>query len=78
MAEITLGTAQFGYSYGIANRTGKIGIEAGREILTLARQHGVHTLDTAIAYGDAEAMLGEIGCSSWDVITKLPPLPRKT
>lgn len=76
MAEITLGTAQFGDSYGIANRTGKIDIEAGREILTLARQHGVHTLDTAIAYGDAEAMLGEIGCSSWDVTTKLPPVPR--
>lgn len=75
MAEIALGTAQFGLSYGIANRTGKIDLETGREILVLAQQHGVHTLDTAIAYGDAESVLGNIGCSSWDVITKLPPVP---
>lgn len=75
MAEIALGTAQFGLSYGIANRTGKIGLERGREILALAKEHGVHTLDTAIAYGEAESVLGDIGCSSWDVITKLPPVP---
>ncbi|MEK7295473.1 MAG: aldo/keto reductase [Actinomycetota bacterium] len=77
MAEIALGTAQFGSSYGIANRTGKIDLETGREILTVAKQHGVRTLDTAIAYGNAESMLGDIGCSSWDVITKLPPLPKE-
>jgi len=75
MAEITLGTAQFGLTYGIANQTGKIDLDAGREILALAKQQGVHTLDTAIAYGDAESMLGELGSSSWKVITKLPPLP---
>ncbi|MHB1089901.1 MAG: aldo/keto reductase [Ilumatobacteraceae bacterium] len=75
MTEIALGTAQFGLSYGIANRTGKIDLETGREILTVAKQHGVHTLDTAIAYGNAESMLGDIGCSSWDVITKLPTIP---
>jgi len=75
MAEIALGTAQFGLSYGIANRTGKIDLETGREIFALAKQHGVHTLDTAIAYGDAESVLGNIGCSSWDVVTKLPPVP---
>lgn len=75
MAEITLGTAQFGLTYGIANQAGKIDLEVGREILALARQQGVHSLDTAIAYGDAESMLGELGCSSWKVITKLPPLP---
>lgn len=75
MAEIALGTAQFGLSYGIANRKGKIDLATGREILALAKKHGVHTLDTAIAYGEAESVLGDIGCSSWDVITKLPPVP---
>lgn len=76
MAEITLGTAQFGLAYGIANRSGKIDLETGREILASAKQHGIQMLDTAIAYGDSESTLGEIGCSSWDVITKLPPVPQ--
>ena len=75
MAKIALGTAQFGLAYGIANQTGKIDLGTAREILTLAKEHGVHTLDTAIAYGEAESVLGDIGCSSWDVITKLPPVP---
>lgn len=75
MPEFALGTAQFGLSYGIANKTGKIDLDTAREILAIARQNGVHTLDTAIAYGNAESMLGSIGCSSWDVITKLPPVP---
>lgn len=78
MAEIAIGTAQFGISYGIANRTGKIDLESGRKILAVAMERGVSTLDTAIAYGDAESMLGEIGCSSWDVITKLPQVPPDT
>jgi hypothetical protein len=75
MAELALGTAQFGLTYGIANRTGKIDSETGREILALAKKYGVRTLDTAISYGDAESALGKIGCSGWDVITKLPPVP---
>ncbi len=78
MAELALGTAQFGLTYGIANRTGKIDLETGRKILALAKRHGVHTLDTAINYGDAESVLGEIGCSGWDVISKLPPVPSGT
>lgn len=75
MAEIALGTAQFGFTYGIANQSGKVNLETGREILALAREHGVRTLDTAISYGVADSVLGKIGCSTWDVITKLPPVP---
>lgn len=76
MAEIALGTAQFGLTYGIANQLGKIDLVTGREIFALAKQHGIRRLDTAISYGDAETVLGNIGCSSWDVVTKLPPVPK--
>lgn len=75
MVKIALGTAQFGLTYGVANRTGKVDLEEVSQILTLAKQSGVDTLDTAIAYGDAESMLGRIGCSTWNVISKLPPIP---
>ncbi|MEO5974676.1 MAG: aldo/keto reductase [Ilumatobacteraceae bacterium] len=75
MVEFALGTAQFGFAYGIANRTGQVGLEEGRRILALAKQSGIDTLDTAISYGDSESMLGKIGCSSWNVVSKLPPIP---
>lgn len=75
MVNIALGTAQFGSTYGIANRTGQVSLEHGREILARAKQSDINTLDTAISYGDSETMLGAIGCSSWNVISKLPPIP---
>lgn len=75
MVKIALGTAQFGLTYGIANRTGQVDLEEGGRILAVAKQSGIDTLDTAIAYGDAESILGRIGCSDWSVISKLPPIP---
>ena len=36
---------------------------------------GLHTLDTAIAYGESEQRLGEIGIERWRVISKLPSIP---
>ena len=75
MTTIAIGTAQFGLNYGIANKTGKVNETEVREILSVARKNGANTLDTAIAYGRAEATLGGIGCDCWNVVTKLPLIP---
>ncbi|MES2330074.1 MAG: aldo/keto reductase [Bacteroidota bacterium] len=58
MADIILGTVQFGLDYGINNVSGKPGKENVFEILNYAYQSGISTLDTAQAYGDAEEMIG--------------------
>lgn len=73
--KLTLGTVQFGMKYGIANRTGKVPRETARTILELARHGRIDMIDTAIAYGDSEQTLGDIGLADWDVITKLPLVP---
>lgn len=74
LEKIIIGTAQFGLEYGIANTLGKINYTRGSEIIRLAEKHKISTLDTAIAYGDSEFILGQIGIDNWKVITKLPPL----
>jgi aryl-alcohol dehydrogenase-like predicted oxidoreductase len=71
---LSIGTAQFGMSYGIANRSGVPSLEQGAAILESARLAGVDTLDTAISYGTSEQRLGEIGVRSWRITTKLPAL----
>lgn len=75
--KIALGTVQFGLPYGIANRGGQTPRDAAAEILDGARAAGATLLDTAIAYGEAETVLGEIGAArnGWRIITKLPGLP---
>lgn len=73
--KLALGTAQFGLSYGIANQTGQVSQEAGAAILSAARQRGVDTVDTAIAYGTSESALGRHGMTGFRVVTKLPVMP---
>ena len=75
MNRLALGTVQFGLTYGIANQTGQISRHEAKAMLTLALAHNVDTIDTAIAYGDSEARLGEAGMQGFKVVSKLPPVP---
>jgi aryl-alcohol dehydrogenase-like predicted oxidoreductase len=72
---IILGTAQFGFKYGIANETGQVLPEVVESILSEAVTHGIKILDTAISYGDSESVLGALGVADWKIVTKLPPIP---
>ncbi|MDF2384374.1 aldo/keto reductase [Nostoc ellipsosporum NOK] len=70
--KLALGTVQFGLDYGV---TGNGQVSAGEvhRILAEARASGIDTLDTAIAYGTSETVLGAVGVADWNIITKLPP-----
>lgn len=72
---LALGTVQFGLAYGVANATGQIGLDEAAAIVRTARELGLDTLDTAIAYGESESRLGTIGVEDWRVVTKLPGIP---
>ena len=72
---LALGTAQFGLSYGVANQAGQVTRQEAAAILQLAKDNGIDTLDTAIAYGDSEQRLGEIGIQGWQIVSKLPAIP---
>jgi aryl-alcohol dehydrogenase-like predicted oxidoreductase len=75
LERLAVGAAQFGLHYGIANQSERVSKAEVERILFAARQAGVDTLDTAIAYGDSEQVLGEVGVSGWKVVTKLPAVP---
>lgn len=75
MSKLALGTVQFGLPYGIANKKGQVGLEEASKILERAFAAGIDTLDTAIAYGDSEKVLGKIGVDQWKIVSKLPAVP---
>lgn len=75
--KIALGTAQFGLSYGIANNTGQIDLSEGKLLLNWASINGISMLDTAIDYGNSEQRLGEMGVQKWDIISKIPNIPKE-
>ncbi len=70
--KLALGSAQFGSPYGVANRTGQTSTTEVEKILQVAFDHDIDTIDTAIAYGDSERILGTIGVNQFKVVTKLP------
>lgn len=75
---VCLGTVQFGLKYGINNKTGKPGQEQVFAMLDLAVEKGIEYFDTAVAYGNAEEILGKYFSSrnlqnQVKVISKLQP-----
>lgn len=73
--KLALGTVQFGLEYGVANTSGRVSADAAGAVLARAHQCGMDTLDTAIAYGDSESVLGSLGVADWKVVSKLPEVP---
>lgn len=73
--KLSLGTAQFGLPYGISNFSGQTPRQEVKRIISAARNIGILDLDTAIAYGTSETVLGESGLENFRVVTKLPALP---
>lgn len=72
---LAIGTVQFGQKYGVANRNGQVSYDEAKSIIHRANRSGIDTLDTAIAYGESENRLGEIGIQNWKVVSKLPEVP---
>jgi len=75
MNRIVLGGAQLGLPYGILNGGETLSREAVARILDTAVDHGIDSIDTAIAYGHSESIIGEISQNRFKIISKLPPLP---
>lgn len=76
--QLCLGTAQFGLAYGITNAAGQVPEAEVAELLLQADDAGIRWLDTAQAYGNAEAVLGRQLPAShgFRLISKLPAQPQ--
>jgi len=75
---LVLGTAQLGFPYGIANKTGQPDQVTATAIVREAWNQGIREFDTAQGYGDSEQVLGkalyESGISNGaKIITKFDP-----
>jgi aryl-alcohol dehydrogenase-like predicted oxidoreductase len=77
-SRLVLGTAQLGFPYGIANKSGQPDQKMATNIVRKAWKNGIREFDTAQGYGTSEEVLGkalgESGISSEaKIITKFDP-----
>jgi spore coat polysaccharide biosynthesis protein SpsF len=77
--QLVLGTAQLGFTYGAANRSGQPSEAAAIDIIRAAARSGIRTIDTARAYGTSEDRIGlALSASNLPpvtVVTKLDTMP---
>ena len=59
MIKICLGTAQFGFDYGITNNIGKVSKKEVEKIMNFAKTNNINFFDTAQGYGESEKVLGK-------------------
>lgn len=78
MTKLALGTAQFGQEYGVTNFSGQIKKSEILKIIKFANEKNIDLIDTAIVYGESENILGDVGVSNFNVVTKLPSCPNSS
>ncbi|MFZ0694771.1 MAG: aldo/keto reductase, partial [Alphaproteobacteria bacterium] len=78
-SQITLGSAQLGMAYGVANTLGQPTEAEAFRILDRAVELGINTIDTARTYGTAEQWIGKWLASRKPsgvrIVTKVPKTP---
>ncbi len=70
MSKLGLGTVQFGTDYGLNSVHGQVNPKEVKKILSYARSKNIDLLDTAIAYGKSEEILGRLINSEFKIVTK--------
>lgn len=75
-SKLILGTAQFGFKYGINNTIGKPTNDEVLSLLNFAYNSGIRVLDTAESYGNAHQLIGNYHKNQdnfkFKIITKFP------
>ena len=77
LSRLVLGTVQLGLDYGIANTAGKPSQDIANSIVAVSYGGGIRCFDTALAYGESEAVLGRAlqaeGIRDAQIISKCSP-----
>jgi aryl-alcohol dehydrogenase-like predicted oxidoreductase len=77
--KLALGTVQFGVPYGVNNTNGIPTESELKQILNFASNSGINFLDTAFAYGNSEARIGELAIkNSFNIISKFSTTSNKS
>ena len=70
-----IGTAKFGMKYGFYKK--ETSLKQVEKILLYAKKSGINILDTALTYNNAFDKLVKVGVKDWNIISKIPSLPKE-
>ena len=69
--KLSIGTAQFGFNYGICNNSGIIKKKEAIKILEFCKQKKINSIDTAQGYAKSHSVLGSMNLKKFKITTKI-------
>lgn len=78
ISKLSLGSVQWGKPYGVSNSNGQTDFKEVNRILTKARTVGIHLIDTAPNYGNAEVVIGKNNLGYFSIVTKASKFKNKS
>ena len=72
--KLSIGTAQFGFKYGICNKNGVVNKKEVKKIIEYCKLNKIQCIDTAQGYGKSHKVLGSIGLKKFKVTSKISDL----
>tara|TARA_B110000027_G_C16100145_1_gene292654 strand:+ start:1003 stop:1857 length:855 start_codon:yes stop_codon:yes gene_type:complete len=76
--KLSIGTAQFGFKYGICNKDGIIKNQEVKKIIEFCRYKKISSIDTAQGYGKSHKVLGSLNLDKFQITTKISNIKKKT
>lgn len=76
--KLSIGTAQFGFKYGICNKNGIVGEQEVRRIFKFCIKNKINSIDTAQGYGKSHKVLGKMNLKNFMITSKISNIKKKT
>ena len=76
--KLSIGTAQFGFKYGICNKNGIVGEQEVRRIFKFCIKNKINSIDTALGYGKSHKVLVNMNLKNFIITSKISNIKKKT
>ncbi len=73
--KLSIGTAQFGFKYGICNKLGIVKKNEIKKIINFCKLKKIKSIDTAQGYGRSQRVLGKFNLREFELTTKISNIP---
>lgn len=75
--KLSIGTAQFGFKYGICNKNGIVKKKEVKKIIEFCKFHKINSIDTAQGYGKSHKVLSSFNLKNFNITTKISNIKKK-
>ena len=75
--KLSIGTAQFGFKYGICNKQGILKKREIKKIIKFSKTKKINSIDTAQGYGKSHKVLGSLNLDKFHITTKISSIKKK-